>query len=52
MQHLMILWGHIDEVIFEIAEAVSIAMMTDLIERCFCYHSVHVDPASFSVGVD
>ena len=47
----MFVWGHIDQVIFKITEAVSIAMMTDLAERCFGYHTMHIDPTSFSVGV-
>lgn len=52
VQHLMCLWGHIEEVIFQITEAVSVAMMAYLIEWCFSYHSVHIDPSSFSVGVE
>ena len=48
----MVFFGHIDQVICEITKAVSVAVMTDLIERCFGDHTVHIDPASFPVGED
>lgn len=48
----MFVWGHIDEVIFQITEAVAIAMMTDLTDRCFSDHSVHIDPVGSAIVDD